>query len=93
MLWLNLGNPNTFPHGLMETLALHTTLDIHSNHQEQHLDDSNLKTRLQKQMKSDALRPISDELDSEPIVDDIPEFSHDTLEEAEQFLRLQVGMI
>ncbi|KAE9410269.1 RNA-binding domain-containing protein [Gymnopus androsaceus JB14] len=89
VLWLNLGNPNTFPHGLTETLALHTTLDIHSNHQEQHLDDSNLKTRLQKQMKSDALRPISDELDSEPIVDDIPEFSQDTLQEAEQFLRLQ----
>lgn len=72
----------------MESLALHTTLDIQSN--QEHLDDS-LKIQLQKQMKSDALQPISQELDVEPIVDNVREFSRDTLEETQQFLRLQVG--
>lgn len=72
----------------MESLALRTTLDIHSS--QEHLDDS-LKIQLQKQMKSDALQPISQELDVEAIRDDVQEFSQDTLEEIQQFLRLQVG--
>ncbi|KIK65449.1 hypothetical protein GYMLUDRAFT_70560 [Collybiopsis luxurians FD-317 M1] len=85
VLWLNPGNPNTFPPGLVELLALHTTLDIHFD--QEHQDDS-LRTRLKKQMESDALVPISsDDADVETVANN--EFSQDTLEEIEQFLRLQ----
>jgi hypothetical protein len=65
----------------MEALAAYTTLDFDQEHQ-----DDNLKVRLQKQMKDDALHPISD---VETVL--ATEFSTSTLEEIRQFLRLQAS--
>jgi len=88
VLWLNPGNPETFPPGLVDALSLHTTLDISSsNHGRQ--GDRDIATRLRQQMKSDALQPLdSDEKRSDTAVES---FSEDILREAAQFLRLQVG--
>ncbi|KAJ3988104.1 hypothetical protein F5890DRAFT_1583607 [Lentinula detonsa] len=85
VLWLNPGNTDTFPPGLIETLNSHTTLDIQFD--QDHLDDDNLKSRLQKEMKANLLQPISNKDNIEPLV--APEFSQSTLEEIQQFFRLQ----
>ncbi|KAJ3803075.1 hypothetical protein GGU11DRAFT_812973 [Lentinula aff. detonsa] len=85
VLWLNPGNTDTFPPGLIETLNSHTTLDIQLD--QEHLDDDNLKSRLQKEMKANLLQPISNEDDIESVV--ATEFSQSTLEEIQQFFRLQ----
>ncbi|KAJ4472305.1 hypothetical protein J3R30DRAFT_3299184 [Lentinula aciculospora] len=83
VLWLNPGNLDTFPPGLIETLDLHTTIDMQLG--QEHLGD--LKSRLQRELKADALQPISHENDIEPVV--AAQFSQNILEEIRQFFRLQ----
>ncbi|KAF5393758.1 hypothetical protein D9757_000188 [Collybiopsis confluens] len=90
VLWLHPGNADTFPPGLVEILSLRTTLDIQLNQEQQHQDDD-ARVRLRKQMQSDALGPISESNNVETSVTGVSgaEYTQDTLEEIEQFLRLQ----
>ncbi|KAJ3761652.1 hypothetical protein EV360DRAFT_92898 [Lentinula raphanica] len=85
VLWLNPGNPDTFPPGLIETLNQHTTMNITVD--QEYLDDDNLERRLRKEMKANALQPISDEVENELVV--ATEYSQAILEEIQQFFRLQ----
>lgn len=89
MLWLNPGNPDTFPPGLIESLNLHTTLNIQID---QKHPEGNLPRRLQREMKTIALQPNPLEVDMEPGIGN--DFTEDTLEEIQQFFHLQVrGLI
>ncbi|KAK7049676.1 hypothetical protein VNI00_005707 [Paramarasmius palmivorus] len=82
VLWLNPGNPDSFPSGLLHALATHTTLEIPSA--TRHPDS--IETRLRREMAADAL--THDDDDPVPsVVED--EYSQNTLEETAQFLRLQ----
>lgn len=102
MLWLNPSNYNTFPPGLIEALAHHSSGVVFNEDAE-----DSIQTRLRKQMQADALQPVkNDDLgDEEESLSTIPakekssvptenqEFLLDTLEEATQFLRLQVRFL
>lgn len=87
ILNLNPNNPESFPHGLMDALELHTTLSlpIASKH-----NIASVESRLRQQMQSDALQPLDDvtDQDQKAVAAD-PEFSPETLEESAQYLRLQ----
>jgi len=101
VLWLNPSNPNSFPPGLIDALTLHSNVAILPENQ-----GDNIQTRLRRQMQADALQPISgnDEDDGEAseglsaktqsssvgVVQAEDQFSSEILEEATQFLRLQV---
>ena len=92
VFWLNASNHETFPPGLVDALAIHagsTVAVVDSN-----LTDT-IQSRLRKQMQAEALQPISNNVedDVEPLSSAIPpvdQFSNEFLEEAVQFLRLQV---
>ncbi|PBL02210.1 RNA-binding domain-containing protein [Armillaria gallica] len=87
ILNLNPNNPESFPHGLMDALELHTTLSlpIASKH-----NIASVESRLRQQMQSDALQPLDDvtDQDQKAVAAD-PEFPPETLEESAQYLRLQ----
>ncbi|KAK0231100.1 hypothetical protein IW262DRAFT_1445328 [Armillaria fumosa] len=87
ILCLNPNNLESFPHGLMDALELHTTLSLPmaSKH-----NIASVETRLRQQMQSDALQPFDDvtDQDQKAVAAD-PEFSPETLEESAQYLRLQ----
>ncbi|THV03276.1 hypothetical protein K435DRAFT_817274 [Dendrothele bispora CBS 962.96] len=102
VLWLNPGNPETLPPGLIDALSLHTTLDFSSlNHgyRGDREDKDVVATRLRQQIKSDALQSLDDDDDELQYDDDndgkqnkdtaIESFSDEMLEEVTQFLRLQ----
>ncbi|KAF9008878.1 hypothetical protein BDQ17DRAFT_1275135 [Cyathus striatus] len=86
VLWLNPGNPNSFPEGLLEALTLYTDMSIVT---ERTTED--IGTALRRQMQADALHPL-DETNTSPEVLTNPkdQFPAEVLEEATQFLRLQV---
>lgn len=87
ILCLNPNNPESFPHGLMDALELHTTLSlpIASKH-----NIASVESRLRQQMQSDALQLLDDVTDQDQkVVAADPEFSPETLEESAQYLRLQ----
>ncbi|KAH7879559.1 uncharacterized protein C8R40DRAFT_1158286 [Lentinula edodes] len=84
VLWLNPGNPDTFPPGLIESLNLHTSLNIQID--QEHPED-NLPRRLQREMKTNALQPISLEVDKEPGIGN--GFTEGTLQEIQQFFHLR----
>jgi hypothetical protein len=93
VLWLNPNNPDTFPPGLIDALTIHGNTSIESERQ-----GDSMQSRLRKQMQADALQPINDDGD----LVDVQEvkmkssvlaennYSVELLEEATQFLRLQV---
>lgn len=87
-------DPTSFPPGLLDALALHTNLVIPAS--SSRVGDT-IETRLRRQIQAEALQPISsDDLigdDTIPTTDRNVDFelSSDILEEATQFLRLQVG--
>ncbi|KAK0498471.1 hypothetical protein EDD18DRAFT_1071155 [Armillaria luteobubalina] len=87
ILCLNPNNPESFPHGLMDALELHTTLSL-SIASKQNI--ASVETRLRQQMQSDALQPLDDvtDQDQKAVAAD-PEFSPETVEESAQYLRLQ----
>ncbi len=99
VLWLNSSNHETFPPGLIDALAIHagSTIVVESN------STDTIQSRLRKRMQAEALQPISNNVedDAEPLSSkldaDLPSvippvdwFSNEFLEEAVQFLRLQV---
>ena len=102
MLWLNPSNYNTFPSGLIESLAHHNSGVVFNEDPE-----DPIQTRLRKQMQADALQPVNDDElgNEEESLSTIPakqassvppvnqEFSLEILEEATQFLRLQVSLV
>ena len=95
VLWLNPNNHDTFPAGLLEALTLHTNVAIVP---ERHGDS--IQSKMKQQMRADALQPLhEDSLEEQgPVAPNMksssvaPEdqFSPEILEEATQFLRLQV---
>jgi hypothetical protein len=94
VLWLNSNNHETFPPGLIDALAIHagsTIVVVESN------STDTIQSRLRKQMQAEALQPISNNVDdAEQLSSAIPpvdQFSDEFLEEAVQFLRLQVSII
>ncbi|KAJ3504986.1 hypothetical protein NLJ89_g7652 [Agrocybe chaxingu] len=94
VLWLNPNNPNTFPAGLMDALANHSNLTVGSGHQG---NSDSIEDRLRKQMQADALYPLDNDDDGltakmKSSVQGEEHFSSDVLEEATQFLRLQVRL-
>ena len=97
VLWLNPNNHDTFPAGLIEALALHSNVAVVS---ERHGDS--IQSKMKQQMRADALQPLRDDSlleEQGPVVPKsssvAPEdqFSPDILEEATQFLRLQVRFV
>ncbi|EEB89775.1 hypothetical protein MPER_12095 [Moniliophthora perniciosa FA553] len=84
VLWLNPGNTDSFPSGLLHALAARTTLEMPSS-SVRHPTDS-IEARLRREMEADALSHDNDEPTSTVVED---EYSQNTLEEAAQFLRLQ----
>lgn len=95
VLWLNPNNHDTFPAGLIEALTLHGNVAVVS---ERHGDS--IQSKMKQQMRADALQPLYDDSLEEqgPVVPNMksssvaPEdqFTPEILEEATQFLRLQV---
>ncbi|KIY49526.1 RNA-binding domain-containing protein [Fistulina hepatica ATCC 64428] len=90
VLWLDPENPHSFPTGLIEGLETLTTLDLRIVTARDEDDEGiDRATRLRRQMREDALRPIDsadDEMPRKSIA--TPEYAPDVLEEAVQFLRL-----
>ncbi|ESK97418.1 g-patch domain [Moniliophthora roreri MCA 2997] len=84
VLWLNPGNPDSFPSGLLHALATRTMLVMPSS-SVRHPTDS-IEARLRREMEADALSHDNGEPTSTVVED---EYSQNTLEEAAQFLRLQ----
>ncbi|KAG6880288.1 hypothetical protein C0992_000065 [Termitomyces sp. T32_za158] len=85
VLWLNPINPDSFPEGLVDALALRGAAGLpHDYHGE------SVQVRLRKQMQADALRPIDDAPISPKSSTIIDSFPAEVIEEAAQFLRLQV---
>ena len=91
VLWLNPDNPNTFPRGLIDALSAHNTGSLVITADK---GGESVQSRLRKQMQADSLQPIID--DEEPTANKkslIPaenDYGPEILEEATQFLRLQV---
>jgi len=99
-LQLDPNKPETFPSGLMEALALHYGHDGHVVGAADTIQD-----RLRKQMQADALSTLTErdqededgdigtrlEKQKKKLVEVNQEYDPDFLEEAVQFLRLQVG--
>ncbi|KAJ2924936.1 hypothetical protein H1R20_g12132, partial [Candolleomyces eurysporus] len=101
VLWLNPTNENTFPPGLIDALTSHSNLLLGLINPRQG-DPSTIREteaqRLRAQMQADALQPLDDEQDAGSStrtkatpVSAVDQYSSDILEEATQFLRLQVG--
>ncbi|KAG6890908.1 hypothetical protein C0995_000865 [Termitomyces sp. Mi166 len=85
VLWLNPNNPDSFPEGLVDALALRGATELsHDYHGEP------IQVRLRKQMQADALRSLDDELLTPKSSTLIDSFTPEVIEEAVQFLRLQV---
>ena len=86
ILWLNPKNPESFPKGLVEALNDSIT--------DAGLDSRSVQSRLRSQMEADSLQPLKFGLD-EDTTDERPSmkelFSPETIEEATQFLRLNVS--
>lgn len=90
VLWLNPQDPDSFPEGLMVAL---TEYSSRASENQELSSDAATPSRLRLQMQADALRPIAglDEDDvEESTPDDTEIFSSETIEEAIQFLRLNV---
>ena len=95
MLWLNSGNDDTFPSGLIEALTLHNNGAMPFEED----PTETVQSRMRKQMQADALQPLkNDDEESSDTATTVglqqassgpPEFM-DHLEEATQFLCLQV---
>ena len=88
VLWLNPNNPNTFPRGLLDTLYNSGNLSAIVNNTEE-----SVQSRLRKQMHADSLQPIDDEdptTDAKSLISAEDQYTSEVLEEATQFLRLQV---
>ncbi|KAJ7507594.1 hypothetical protein B0H11DRAFT_2153252 [Mycena galericulata] len=92
VLWLNPGDPESFPPGLTEALNLHTMLEISppSAH-EGDRDHSSIEARLRRQMAADTLQPLGaldDDVRSGSTAITPTKFSSEILEETAHFLRL-----
>jgi hypothetical protein len=88
VLWLNPNNSNTFPQGLMD--ALYNTGDLPSIAND---TEESVQSRLRKQMQADSLQPIDDEeptTNKNSLIPTEDQYDSEVLEEAKQFLRLQV---
>ena len=88
VLWLNPNNPNTFPRGLMD--ALYNTGNLTSITND---TGESVESRLRKQMQADSLQPIDDEeltTNAKSLIPAEDQYGSEVLEEATQFLRLQV---
>ena len=93
VLWLNPNNRDTFPPGLLEALALHGNIPVIPERQ-----GDSVQSRLRRQIQIDALQPINDDADLENGRAEVmksslaaeDQYSPELLEEATQFLRLQV---
>jgi hypothetical protein len=94
VLWLNPGNNNTFPSGLIEALTLHNNGAMPFEED----PTETVQSRMRKQIQADALQPLRNEDDEEaakrgssvpPVL--VDHFPPELLEETTQFLRLQVG--
>lgn len=107
VLWLNPNNPETFPSGLIEALALH-----HEQYVRAATAGETIQERLRKQMEADTLStpterdieveededsgvrmtvPVNSDKDKKQAIELHQEYDPDFLEEAVQFLRLQVS--
>lgn len=92
VLWLNPLDPESFPNGLMEALT-DRAIPVAS---ERGLSRGVVQARLRVQMKADALRPLNTALDEDPPPDELLAkeiFTPETVDEAAQFLRLNVRML
>jgi hypothetical protein len=87
VLWLNPNNPNTFPRGLLDALYNNTdnlTTIVNDT-------GESVQSRLRKQMQADSLQPIDDEeTNAKTLIPAEDQYGSEVLEEATQFLRLQV---
>jgi hypothetical protein len=94
VLWLNPRDINTFPEGLMDALDDHTSAPmlLLSQHDNKNTD---IESRLRQQMQADALRPMSSGMDDDPGKAALPthDWSSDTIQEAIQYLRLNVRAV
>ncbi|KNZ73869.1 Coiled-coil domain-containing protein 75 [Termitomyces sp. J132] len=83
VLWLNPNNPDSFPEGLVDALALRGATGLpHDYHGEA------IQVRLRKQMEADALHPLDDALTPKSSTL-LESFSLEVIEKAMQYLRLQ----
>jgi hypothetical protein len=88
VLWLNPYNPNTFPRGLLDALYNSDKLTTIVND-----TGESVQSRLRKQMQADSLQPIDDEeltTNAKSLIPAEDQYGSEVLEEATQFLRLQV---
>ncbi|KAG5341831.1 hypothetical protein C0989_007656 [Termitomyces sp. Mn162] len=84
VLWLNPNNPDSFPEGLVDALALRGATGLpHDYHGEA------IQVRLRKQMEADALHPLDDALTPKSSTL-LESFSLEVMKKAMQYLRLQV---
>ena len=95
VLWLNPGNNNSFPPGVIEALMLHNNgvMPFEEDPTE------TVQSRMRKQMQAHALQPLGNENeddgpgsaeDSSVPPEFVDHFTPELLEETTQFLRLQV---
>lgn len=87
VLWLNSNNPDSFPDGLTEALAMRGHSRVF--HEKQ---GESIQVRLRRQIQADALEPL-DGLERPPATTTpLETFSSEQVEEVIQFLRLQVRL-
>ena len=85
---MNFNNPNTFPPGLIDALSLHDGIIVPP---EPHGDS--IQSRLRRQMQAESLQSLDADDDTptaKPVMSAVDQYSPQCLEEAAQFLRLQV---
>lgn len=90
MLWLNPTREDSFPPGLIDTLARYTNAALPTAAKPGDGDET-IATRLRRQMQADSLQPL-DGLDILEAPSNPEEDYSEILEEAAQFLKLQVGL-
>lgn len=85
VLWLNPNSPDSFPAGLLDVLTLRGLPRLFYERQ-----GEPIQVRLRKQMQTDALQPLDSSEAKQTDMVLLETYSAEVVEEAIQFLRLQV---
>lgn len=85
-MWLDPNNPESFPAGMLDALALRGAAGLEHTHRDW---GESIQVRLRRQMQTDALQPLDGGGSNEALAG-VEAFPSEVIDEAMQFLRLQV---
>jgi hypothetical protein len=91
VLWLDPRNPDSFPNGLLDALGEHSGVSY--VFPADGGATQRIESRLRRQMRADALLPLYADIsenDEKPVSEVHGDYSSETIDEALQFLQLNV---